>query len=164
MPSQKSDQNSKDGLLPLSELRIETMRASGPGGQSVNKTDSAVRITHLATGITAAIQDERSQQRNKDKAMKLITARVRDMERAAEEKAKGATRSALMGGGDRSERIRTYNYAQDRITDHRCKESRHGIEILFSARTEDNVVATFLPHLLLLQRSELLTKVEEGSV
>ena len=153
---------SPDALLPLSELKIETMRASGAGGQHINTTDSAVRITHLATGITASIQDERSQHRNKDKALKLITARVRDAERAQAEQARGATRSNLMGGGDRSERIRTYNYPQDRITDHRCKETRHGIASLLAASTaEDNVVVTFFPHLRAMEREELLSKLEE---
>ena len=82
----------------------------------VNTTDSAVRITHIPTGITAAIQDERSQHKNKSKALKLIAARVRDKEREEKERQLGETRSSLLGGGDRSERIRTYNYPQDRVT------------------------------------------------
>ena len=113
--------------LPTSDLKIETMRASGAGGQHVNTTESAVRITHLPTGITAAIQDERSQHKNKQKALKLIAARVRDALREEEARQRGDTRNSLMGGGDRSERIRTYNFPQDRVTDHRCKHSEHGI-------------------------------------
>eukprot|EP00977_Amphora_coffeiformis_P004846 scaffold1046_cov172-Amphora_coffeaeformis.AAC.1 len=156
------DRGSPDALLPQSELKIETMRASGAGGQHVNTTDSAVRITHIPTGITASIQDERSQHKNKEKALKLITARVRDAERAEAEQARGATRSTLMGGGERSERIRTYNYPQDRITDHRCKETRHGIASLLAANTaEDNLVVTFFPHLRAMEREELLLKLEE---
>ena len=89
----------------------------------------------------------------------LISARVRDAERAKSERLRGDARSVLMGGGDRSERIRTYNFAQDRITDHRCKESRHGIQSLLSGKTDENFVATFLPHLLLLLREELLAKL-----
>ncbi|KAL7578206.1 hypothetical protein ACA910_012633 [Epithemia clementina (nom. ined.)] len=163
MPSQNAGTNNQYEPLPVSELKIESMRSSGAGGQHVNTTNSAIRITHLPTGITASIQDERSQQRNKDKALTLITARVRDMQRATAEKERGETRSTLMGGGDRSERIRTYNYAQDRITDHRCKESRKGIESLLSAKSQDNLVVAFLPHMLQLQREELLSKVEKGS-
>lgn len=162
MPSQRKENSTKNEPLPMSELKIDTMRSSGAGGQHVNTTDSAVRVTHLPTGIVAAIQDERSQSMNREKALKLITARVRDAERAAAEKARGETRSALMGGGDRSERIRTYNYVQDRVTDHRCKESRHGIENLLGAKSEENLVATFLPPLFLLHRQELLAKVEKG--
>lgn len=149
--------------LPMSELKIETMRASGAGGQHVNTTDSAVRITHLPTGVTASIQDERSQHKNKEKALRLITARVRDAERAAADKARGETRTSLMGGGDRSERIRTYNFPQDRITDHRCKETRHGIESLLNvgANSEaDNLVVTFFPHLRSMEREELLAQLE----
>lgn len=157
------DDNDDTGeLLPLSELKIETMRASGAGGQHVNTTDSAVRVTHIPTGITASIQDERSQHKNKAKALKLIAARVRDAERSKTERERGDARSALMGGGDRSERIRTYNYPQDRVTDHRCKESLHGIAPLLGAKTQDgNLVTGFLPFLLNLQREELLTKLEE---
>jgi len=156
-----SNSSNADELLPLSELRIETMRSSGAGGQHVNTTDSAVRITHIPTGITASIQDERSQHKNKDKAMKLVTARVRDRQREEEEQKRGESRSALMGGGDRSERIRTYNYPQDRVTDHRSKVTTHGIEGLLNGGKEDGLVVTFLPALRMLRREELLKKLEE---
>lgn len=148
-------------VIPPSELRIETMRSSGAGGQHVNTTDSAVRITHIPTGITASIQDERTQHRNKEKALKLITARVRDQQREQHDRARGEARSALMGGGDRSERIRTYNYPQDRVTDHRSKTTRHGIESLLAGGAADGLVAAFLPDLKALRKEELLAKLEE---
>lgn len=148
---------SDSSLLPTSELRIETMRASGAGGQHVNTTDSAVRITHIPTGLAASIQDERSQHKNKKKAMKLITARVREHERQIEEKARGVERSGLMGGGDRSERIRTYNFPQDRVTDHRCKHSTHGLEKLL----QGGLVSTFFPILRQEYKEELMEQLEK---
>jgi peptide chain release factor 1 len=155
------DSGDAKALIPMSELKIETMRSSGAGGQHVNTTDSAVRITHLPTGIQASIQDERSQHKNKEKALKLITARVRDLQRAEEEKARGETRSGLMSGGDRSERVRTYNFPQDRITDHRCKHSEHGIETLFSGTSDGNNVVAFLPLLKAMHRDELMEQFEQ---
>ena len=154
------DDNKDTDLLPLSELKVETMRASGAGGQHINTTDSAVRITHLPTRITASIQDERSQHRNKEKALRLVAARVRDFRKSTEEKARGETRSSLMGGGDRSERIRTYNYPQDRVTDHRSKESHFGINSLLN--TEASIVLTFLPLLHSLQREEKIEQLGES--
>lgn len=154
-----SDERS-DELLPMSELRIETMRASGAGGQHVNTTDSAVRVTHIPTGITASIQDERSQHKNKAKALKLIAARVLELQRNAAAKALGEVRNSLMGGGDRSERIRTYNYPQDRVTDHRCKVSEHGIVKLLGGASEDGLVTTFAPIMRAMARDELLKDLE----
>lgn len=155
-----SDERS-DELLPMSELRIETMRASGAGGQHVNTTDSAVRVTHIPTGITASIQDERSQHKNKAKALKLIAARVLELQRNAAAKALGEVRNSLMGGGDRSERIRTYNYPQDRVTDHRCKVSEHGIVKLLGGASEDGLVDTFSPIMRAMARDELLKDLED---
>jgi peptide chain release factor 1 len=149
--------------IPPAELQIETMRSSGAGGQHVNTTDSAVRITHLPTGTTVSIQDERSQHKNKEKAMKLITARVRDAQKLALAAKRFKARSSLLGGGDRHERIRTFNFPQDRVTDHRCKETRHGIAGLLGGDKEDGLVVTFLPYLKALRREELLKEVEEES-
>jgi peptide chain release factor 1 len=105
--------------LNPSELRIDTYRASGAGGQHINKTDSAVRVTHLPTGITAECQDGRSQHSNKAKALQVLTARLQEKDRSERAAKEAATRKGLIGSGDRSDRIRTYNFPQGRLTDHR---------------------------------------------
>ncbi|MFN7695235.1 MAG: peptide chain release factor 1 [Burkholderiales bacterium] len=139
------------------ELRIDTFRASGAGGQHVNKTDSAIRITHLPTGIVAECQDDRSQHRNKAKAMAVLLARLRDRERIAREAKEAATRKSLVGSGDRSDRIRTYNFPQGRLTDHRINLTLYKLGQVMEGELDEVMAA-----LQAAQAAEQLAALEEG--
>ena len=127
--------------LNPADLRIDTFRASGAGGQHVNKTDSAIRITHLPTGLVAECQDDRSQHRNKAKAMAVLQARLRDKERSARDAQEAATRKSLVGTGDRSDRIRTYNFPQGRFTDHRINLTLYKLGAIMEGELGDVVAA-----------------------
>jgi peptide chain release factor 1 len=123
------------------DLRIDTYRASGAGGQHINKTDSAVRITHLPTGIVAECQDDRSQHRNKAKAMQVLSARIQEKERSERAARDAAERKGLIGSGDRSDRIRTYNFPQGRLTDHRINLTLYKLLAIMEGDLEDVVSA-----------------------
>ncbi|HEY1797370.1 MAG TPA: peptide chain release factor-like protein, partial [Stellaceae bacterium] len=126
------------------DLRIDVFRASGPGGQSVNTTDSAVRITHLPTGLVVIQQDEKSQHKNKARAMKVLRARLYEAEREAKDAARAADRKGQVGSGDRSERIRTYNFPQGRVTDHRINLTLYKIDKVMSGEALDEIVEAIL--------------------
>lgn len=119
-----------------SDLRIDTFRSSGKGGQHVNKTDSAIRITHIPTGIVVECQDERSQYKNKDRAMKILRSRLLDIKQQEEKSKLDENRKNQVGSGDRSERIRTYNYPQNRVTDHRFNISVRRLDYIMNGNLD----------------------------
>ncbi|MCK6426320.1 MAG: peptide chain release factor 1 [Burkholderiaceae bacterium] len=141
--------------LDPADLRIDTFRASGAGGQHINKTDSAVRITHLPTGLVAECQDDRSQHRNRAKAMAVLAARLRDRERQARQAKEAATRRSLVGSGDRSDRIRTYNFPQGRLTDHRINLTLYRLAAVMDGDLDEVLAA-----LAAARAAELLAELE----
>jgi peptide chain release factor 1 len=129
-----------DVNLDEKDLRIDVYRASGAGGQHVNKTESAVRITHIPTGIVVAMQEEKSQHKNKAKAMKILKAKMFEAERERVESARAAERKGLVGSGDRSERIRTYNFPQGRVTDHRINLTLYKLDRIITGDELSDVI------------------------
>jgi peptide chain release factor 1 len=140
------------------DLRIDTYRASGAGGQHINKTDSAVRITHIPTGTVAECQDDRSQHRNKAKAMQVLVARIHEKERSARAAKDAATRKGLIGSGDRSDRIRTYNFPQGRLTDHRINLTLYKLQFIMVGELDEVIEA-----LRLARKAEQLEELELGA-
>jgi peptide chain release factor 1 len=147
-----------DVQIDEKDLRVDIFRASGPGGQSVNTTDSAVRLTHIPTGIVVQQQDEKSQHKNKQKAMTVLRARVYDHERAIIDSERAADRKGQVGSGDRSERIRTYNFPQGRVTDHRINLTLHKLDqVLMGEGLEELVTA-----LISADEADRLAEMEQG--
>jgi peptide chain release factor 1 len=133
-----------DLQILLVDDEIDVFRSSGPGGQSVNTTDSAVRITHLPTGLVVSQQDEKSQHKNKAKALKVLRARLYERERQAREAVRAASRKSQVGSGDRSERIRTYNFPQGRVTDHRVDMTLYKIDKVLNGEALDDFIDALL--------------------
>jgi peptide chain release factor 1 len=148
-----------DVVLNPAELRVDTFRASGAGGQHVNKTDSAIRVTHLPTGIVVECQDSRSQHKNREKALSVLAARIRDKQMSDQQAKTASTRKLLVGSGDRSQRIRTYNFPQGRVTDHRINLTLYKIERIMDGELDDIVAALQTEY----QAEQLSTLAEEAA-
>jgi peptide chain release factor 1 len=133
-----------DVAIEDKDIRVDVFRASGPGGQSVNTTDSAVRITHLPSGIVVSQQDEKSQHKNRAKAMTVLRSRIYDAERARADAVRSADRKGQVGSGDRSERVRTYNFPQGRMTDHRINLTLYKLEKIITGEALHEVIAALI--------------------
>ncbi len=143
-----------DVVINQNDLRIDTYCASGAGGQHVNRTESAVRITHLPTGIVVQCQDEKSQLKNKDKAMKVLRAKIQDLAEETQRSEIAENRKSQVGTGDRSERIRTYNFPQGRVTDHRVGLTLHKLDYVLNGELDELITA-----LVTADQSEKLKQV-----
>jgi peptide chain release factor 1 len=148
-----------DVVLNPAELRVDTFRASGAGGQHVNKTDSAIRVTHLPTGIVVECQDSRSQHKNREKALSVLAARIRDKQLSEQQAKTASARKTLIGSGDRSQRIRTYNFPQGRVTDHRINLTLYKIERIMDGELDELIGALTLEH----QTEQLTALAEEAA-
>jgi peptide chain release factor 1 len=146
-----------DVQINPSEIRVDTFRASGAGGQHINKTDSAVRIVHLPTGIVVECQDGRSQHKNKAQAMSVLVARIRDAQQREQNARIASTRKSLVGSGDRSERIRTYNFPQGRVTDHRINLTLYKIDAIMDGDLDDLIAGLSTEH-----QAEQLAALADG--
>ena len=140
------------------DLRIDTFRASGAGGQHINKTDSAVRVTHLPTGLVVECQDGRSQHRNKAQALAVLAARLKDAQQRAQHDAEAATRKSLIGSGDRSARIRTYNFPQGRVTDHRINLTLYKLDAVLGGALDELIDPLIAEH----QAAQLAALADDG--
>jgi len=147
-----------DVVINPAEIRIDTFRASGAGGQHINKTDSAVRVTHLPTGIVVECQDDRSQHKNKAQALSVLAARIKDKQIREQQAKQAATRKSLIGSGDRSERIRTYNFPQGRVTDHRINLTLYRIDAIMDGDLSELTGALIAEH----QAEQLAALGDEG--
>ncbi|MGH8633062.1 MAG: peptide chain release factor 1, partial [Burkholderiales bacterium] len=145
-----------DVVLNPADLRVDTFRASGAGGQHVNKTDSAVRLTHLPTGIVVECQDDRSQHKNRARALGILAARIKDKQLSEQRAKTAATRKSLIGSGDRSERIRTYNFPQGRVTDHRINLTLYKIDRIMDGELDELISGLSSEH-----QAELLSQLAE---
>ena len=137
------------------DLRIDIFRSSGPGGQSVNTTDSAVRITHIPTGVVSQCQDEKSQHKNKAKALKVLRSRIYEVERQKKDEERALSRKSQVGTGDRSERIRTYNFPQGRVTDHRISLTLYKLDQILNGESLEEIISALVTDDNMKKLSEL---------
>jgi peptide chain release factor 1 len=149
-----------DVELNPADMRIDTYRASGAGGQHVNKTDSAIRITHFPTGIVVECQDGRSQHKNKAQALSILAARIKDRQIREQQVEEAATRKSMVGSGDRSERIRTYNFPQARVSDHRINLTLYKLAQIMDGDLDELIDALAAEH----QAEQLASLSEEGAM